>query len=139
MDATLDRNGRRIHYRTDGSGPRVVWVDPALASSSMRPLQPAVDRLARDFEVVTYDRLGRGRSRPADDLSAAGEIDDLAALVAHVGGADAVIGFSSGGALVLHAAPRLRTRIVALLEPAVDLEPDGSGLRERIESAIRSQ
>jgi pimeloyl-ACP methyl ester carboxylesterase len=138
MDATLDLAGGRIHYRTDGTGPRVVWVDPALASSSMRPLRPALDRLARDFEVVTYDRRGRGRSLPADDLSAAAEIEDLAALVAHVGGADAVIGFSSGGALVLHAAPRLPTRIIALLEPAVDLEPDGSGLRERVDAAIRS-
>lgn len=136
MDATLGRDGQRIHYRLDGTGPRVVWVDPALASSSMRPLEPALEVLAQRFEVVTYDRRGRGRSQPADDVSAAAEIDDLAAVVAHLGGADAVIGFSSGGALVIRAAPLLRTRIIALLEPAVDLEPDDSGLRGRIEAAL---
>ncbi|GAA1055342.1 hypothetical protein GCM10017608_24630 [Agromyces luteolus] len=138
MDATLDRAGQRIHYRVDGTGPRVVWVDPALGSAAMRPLQPAIDRLADRFEVVTYDRRGRGRSRPGIDMSPAAEIEDLVALVTHLGGADVVIGFSSGGALVLHAATRLRTRIITLLEPAVDLEPDDSGLRERIEAAIGS-
>lgn len=138
MDATLERDGQPIHYRLDGSGPRIVWVDPALGSSAMRPLQPAIDQLADRFEVVTYDRRGRGRSGPGAELSATAEVDDLVALVEHLDGADAVIGFSSGGALVLHAAPRLRTRLVVLLEPAVDDEPDGSGLRERIEDAIRS-
>lgn len=138
MEATLDRGGERIGYRLDGSGPRVVWVDPALGSSAMRPLQPAIDHLADRFEVVTYDRRGRGRSGPGDELTATAEVDDLVALVEHLGGADAVIGFSSGGALVLHAAPRLRTRLVVLLEPAVDDEPDASGLRERIDEAIRS-
>lgn len=138
MDGTLEHDGQRIHYRLDGSGPRIVWVDPALGSSAMRPLQPAIDQLADRFEVATYDRRGRGRSEPGDGLSAQAEVDDLVALVEHLGGADAVIGFSSGGALVLHAAPRLRTRLVVLLEPAVDDRPDESGLRERIEDAIRS-
>lgn len=138
MDTTLELDGRRLHYRLDGSGPRIVWVDPALGSSAMRPMQPAIDALAQRFEVVTYDRRGRGRSTPAEDLSAQAEVDDLVAMVEHLGGADAVIGFSSGGALVLHAAPRLRTRLVVLLEPAVDDEPDESGLRGRIEDAIRS-
>jgi pimeloyl-ACP methyl ester carboxylesterase len=138
MDAMLERDGERIHFRLVGSGPRIVWVDPALGSSAMRPLQPAIDALAERFEVVTYDRRGRGRSGPGGDLSARAEVEDLVALVEHVGGVDAVIGFSSGGALVVHAAPRLRTRLVVLLEPAVDDEPDESGLRERIEDAIRS-
>jgi pimeloyl-ACP methyl ester carboxylesterase len=138
MDTMLELDGRRLHYRLDGSGPRIVWVDPALGSSAMRPLQDAVDALAERFEVVTYDRTGRGRSGPGGDLSARTEVEDLLTLVAHLGGADAVIGFSSGGALVLHAAPRLRTRLVVLLEPAVDDEPDESGLRERIEGAIRA-
>lgn len=138
MDTILELGDGRLHYRRDGSGPRIVWVDPALGSSAMRPLQAAVDALARRFEVVTYDRRGRGGSGSGGELSAHAEVEDLVALVEHVGGADAVIGFSSGGALVLRAAPRLRTRVVVLLEPAVDDGPDESGLRERIEDAIRS-
>jgi hypothetical protein len=43
-----------------------------------------------------------------------------------------VVGFSSGGALVVHAAPRLEGTVLVLLEPAIDDRPDSSGLRERV-------
>jgi pimeloyl-ACP methyl ester carboxylesterase len=136
MEATLDRAGYSIHYQAIGAGPRVVWVDPALGSSAMRPLEDAIDELARRFEVVTYDRRGRGRNEPTANLSVGDEVEDLLALVTEVGGAAMVLGFSSGGALVLHAAPRLDTHAVVLLEPAVDAKPDESGLRERVADAL---
>jgi hypothetical protein len=136
MDATVDRDGYLIHYSVVGAGPRVVWVDPALGSSTMRPLQAGVEALAQHFEVVTYDRRGRGRNAPAADLSAAAEVADLRALTDHLGGASAVLGFSSGAGLALHAAPGLRAGAVVLLEPAVDAGPDRSGLGERIGDAL---
>jgi pimeloyl-ACP methyl ester carboxylesterase len=112
-----------------------VWVDPALGSSAMRPMGEAVEVLAQDFEVVTYDRRGRGRNAAAD-TSAAAEIADLVALVDDLGDVTSVIGFSSGGALALQAAPRLAVSSVILLEPAVDESPDRSGLRETVTAAI---
>jgi pimeloyl-ACP methyl ester carboxylesterase len=136
MERTLDRDGYLLHYAVHGTGPRIVWVDPALASSAMRPLQDAVDLLAERFEVVSYDRRGRGRNAPADMLTGDQEVADLRALVAHVGGASAVLGFSSGGALVLHAARGLRTDAVVLLEPAVAPAPDESGLRGLVADAL---
>lgn len=132
MTVDLNGNGSVMSHRMTGSGPRVVWVDPALASSAMRPMTEVLDVLCTGFEVVTYDRRGRGRSRAGGPTSAEQEIDDLIALVDHLGGADAVVGFSSGGALVVHAAPRLETALIVLLEPAVDDRPDSSGLRERV-------
>jgi pimeloyl-ACP methyl ester carboxylesterase len=137
MELTFERDGYLIHYTVTGAGPRLVWVDPALGSSVMRPLQEAVDVLAQRFEVITYDRRGRGRNAPARDLSTGDEVADLQALLAHVGGAEVVLGFSSGAALVLHAAARgLPTRMLVLLEPAVDAEPDETGLRDRLDDAL---
>ena len=136
MLARLDRNGSSLWYDVRGAGPRVVWVDPALGSSVMRPLDDALRALRDDFEVVTYDRRGRGRSSAGQGTSAEQEIDDLVAVVAHLGGADAVAGFSSGGALVVHAAPRLDASVIVLLEPAIDDRPDSSGLRERVAGDI---
>jgi pimeloyl-ACP methyl ester carboxylesterase len=134
---TLDRNGSPLWYDVTGSGPRVLWVDPALGSSTMRPLDEALDVLREEFEVATYDRRGRGRSGAGQPTSVEQEIDDLAALVIHLGGADVVVGFSSGGALVVHAAPRLDASVIVLLEPAIDDRPDTSGLRERVAGHIR--
>ena len=136
MEASFDRDGYFIHYTVVGAGPRIVWVDPALGSSVMRPLQGAIDVLAQRFEMVTYDRRGRGQNAPTGEFSADDEVADLRAVLEHVGGASAVLGFSSGGALVLHAACGLPARIVVLLEPAVDAEPDESGLRESIGEAL---
>lgn len=130
MKGTCEREGYELHYEVVGQGPRIIWVDPALGSSGMRPLQEAVDALADRFEVVTYDRRGRGLNADADDSSPEDEVLDLKALVGHVGGAAAVLGFSSGGALVLRAAPGLQATSVVLLEPAVDAEPDAGGLRQ---------
>ncbi|KHL17122.1 UNVERIFIED_CONTAM: hypothetical protein LK11_14050 [Mumia flava] len=127
-----------LHYTVVGSGPRLVWVDPALGSSAMRPLQDAIDALAGRFEVVTYDRRGRGRNAATSDLTVRHEIADLRALLALVGGACAVLGFSSGAALVLQAAAAgpLEAHHAVLLEPAVDSAADDSGLRTRIADAL---
>lgn len=128
-------DGYRIHFTSIGDGPRLVWIDPALGSSVMRPLQEAIDVLAGDFEVITYDRRGRGRN--ADSRSSVDhEVNDLVALVDHVGGAAAVIGFSSGAAVALRAAPRLSVKAIILLEPAVDERPDDTGLRERLTTSV---
>ena len=137
MLAQLARNGAPLWFDVTGTGPRLLWVDPALGSSVMRPLGEALDALREEFEVVTYDRRGRGLSDPGQPTSVQQEIDDLAALAAHLGGVDVVVGFSSGGALVVHAAPRLDARVIVLLEPAIDDRPDSSGLRERVAGHIR--
>ncbi len=135
IEASVDVDGYRVHVAKAGTGPRLVWVDPALGSSAMRPLQGAIDVLTRDFEVVTYDRRGRGRNAPGAS-SVDHEVGDLAAVIDHVGCAAAVVGFSSGAAVALRAAPRLQHSTLILLEPATDETRDDTGLRERLTAAI---
>src|SRR5258707_1848885 len=60
--------------------------------------------LAPHFTVINYDRRGRGASGDNLPYAVDREIDDLAALIAHVGGAAAVFGYSSGAGLSLRAA-----------------------------------
>lgn len=136
MRGMCESDGYELHYERVGQGSRIVWVDPALGSSAMRPLNEVVAKLAERFEVVTYDRRGRGVNSDALGSSPGQEVADLAALVTHVGGAAAVVGFSSGGALVLRAAAELKAASVVLLEPAIDAEPDAYGLRQVIADAL---
>lgn len=136
MQGQLSRAGYTIHFESSGVGPRLIWVDPALGSSSMRPMQEALAGLAERFEVVTYDRRGRGRNESADIVSATAEVDDLLALVEHVGGTALIAGFSSGAGLVLHAAGQLPAATVVLVEPAVAGTPDESGLRESVQRRV---
>jgi len=60
--------------------------------------------LSPTHKVINYDRRGRGDSDEAGPFAVEREIDDIAALIAAVGGRAALFGFSSGGALALRAA-----------------------------------
>jgi pimeloyl-ACP methyl ester carboxylesterase len=61
--------------------------------------------LAGHFEVLTYDRRGRGASDDrAADYAVANEVGDLAAVIAHAGGRACVFGHSSGAVLALEGA-----------------------------------
>ncbi|MFE3290432.1 alpha/beta fold hydrolase [Rhodococcus sp. NPDC059234] len=63
--------------------------------------------LGTQFTAVTYDRRGRGDSGDdADEYAVDNEIDDLAAVIAHVGGKAGVFGHSSGGTLALEGVAR---------------------------------
>ena len=68
--------------------------------------RPTAQELAGDFAVVNYDRRGRGDSGDTAPHSVEREVEDLAALVAVVGGRASVYGHSSGAVLALHAAAR---------------------------------
>lgn len=138
MTHHIDNDGYSLACESTGSGARIVWVDPALGSSLMRPMKEAIEALSERFEVVTYDRRGRGQNAVTSDLSVRREVADLAAVVGEVGDVRAVVGFSSGAALVLHAAAQLDVPLLVLVEPAVDGAPDDSGLRERLQASIES-
>jgi pimeloyl-ACP methyl ester carboxylesterase len=75
--------------------------------------------LAGTHTVITYDRRRRGASDDkAADYVVANEIDDLAAVIAHVGGRASAFGHSSGAALVLEGAMAgLPIDRVAVYEP----------------------
>ena len=97
-------DGTKIAYDRLGEGPPVVLVSGLFCH---RPVtQPLVERLARDFTVVHYDRRGRGESGDTPPYAVEREVEDLATLIDQLGGAAAVYGHSSGAGLALEAAAR---------------------------------
>ncbi|HEX6759215.1 MAG TPA: alpha/beta fold hydrolase [Propionibacteriaceae bacterium] len=102
MHMLTSRDGTKIAYTTDGSGPSVVLVGGALDDGSENAaLIPA---LAERFTVVNYARRGRGGSGDTPPHSLAREIEDLTAVISSAGGSAHLFGASSGGALALEAA-----------------------------------
>lgn len=102
MEKVTSADGTTIGYERLGTGPRVILVGGALCDrNSFRPL---ATELARDFDVVTYDRRGRGDSGDSPTYAVQREVDDLGALLTAIGGTAAVYGHSSGAALAAIAA-----------------------------------
>lgn len=140
-------DGTRIAFDREGSGPPVILVDGAM---QFRANDPATRELAHQlaahgFDVVNYDRRGRGDSPADPPITLAKTIDDLAALIDLVTeGADdavALFGNSSGGAIALAAAAEgLPVSKIVAFEVPLDRELGTSGadflagLRERIDS-----
>jgi pimeloyl-ACP methyl ester carboxylesterase len=124
-----------IAYEQQGSGPPLVLIEAAghfRAFSSFDGLAPL---LAAHFTVVRYDRRGRGDSADTRPYAPEREVDDLAALIAAVGGEARLYGFSSGALLALHAAARgLAIPRMALLEPPLpdDADPRPSELTTKL-------
>lgn len=58
MDKTLSRDGTLIAYRRRGEGPPLILVGGALGTAETEA--PLARLLAPRFDVVTYDRRGRG-------------------------------------------------------------------------------
>jgi pimeloyl-ACP methyl ester carboxylesterase len=69
-------------------------------------MRPLAKELAPHFNVVAYDRRGRGESTDTKPYATEREIEDLEAVIEHVGGSAFVFGISSGAALALETATR---------------------------------
>ncbi|MEW2446638.1 alpha/beta hydrolase [Streptomyces parvulus] len=109
-------DGTEIAFEQSGRGPAVVLVASALADRSDTTKLAAL--LAQHFTVVNYDRRGRGTSGDADAYAPDREIEDIAALVEHVGGSASLFGSSSGAVLALRAAAAgVNVDRLALYEP----------------------
>ncbi|OLO31552.1 alpha/beta hydrolase [Streptomyces sp. MNU77] len=109
-------DGTEIAFEQSGRGPAVVLVASALADRSDTAKLAAL--LAHHFTVINYDRRGRGASGDADAYAPDREIEDIAALVEHVGGSASLFGSSSGAVLALRAAAAgINVDRLALYEP----------------------
>ncbi|MEU2800050.1 alpha/beta hydrolase [Streptomyces sp. NPDC007117] len=112
----VSADGTEIAFEQSGSGPAVVLVASALADRSDTARLAAL--LARHFTVINYDRRGRGASGDAPAYAPDREIEDIAALVEHVGGSASLFGSSSGAVLALRAAAAgVNVERLALYEP----------------------
>lgn len=103
MPHVISADGTLIGFDPpETAGPLVVLVSGALDDG--RELLPLRHRLESACAVATYRRRGRGDSGDTQPVAVQREIEDLAAVVAEVGGPALVFGASTGGALVLEAA-----------------------------------
>ena len=108
MEKVISKDGTPIAFDRIGNGPALVLVDGAMCYRGFGPMPAMAKRLASQFTVFHYDRRGRGDSGNHPDYSVSREIDDLDAVIQKAGGSAFVLGVSSGGALALEAATRLR-------------------------------
>src|SRR6266852_1761485 len=108
------KEGTRIAYDKIGHGPAVILVAGALCSRSFWSGPELAKLLAPRFTVYNYDRRGRGDSGDTRPYAVAREVEDIEALIDEAGGAACLYGHSSGAALALEAAIRLRKRLTTL-------------------------
>ncbi|MFE0425902.1 alpha/beta fold hydrolase [Streptomyces sp. NPDC058953] len=139
---TLEVPGARLHYevRGRGRGPLIALVGAPMDADAFAPF---AELLAADHTVLTTDPRGIKRSvldDPEQESTPELRADDLARLIAHVGGGPAVVLGSSGGAvtalaLARHRPAAVRT-VIAHEPPLIDLLPDRDELRAGTEKLI---
>jgi pimeloyl-ACP methyl ester carboxylesterase len=117
MSKITSKDGTAIAFQKSGNGPAVILVDGALCYRRLGPMGPIARELASGFTVFTYDRRGRGESGDTAPYAVEREVDDIEALIELAGGSAFIYGASSGAALALAAASRLKgIRKLALYE-----------------------
>lgn len=101
------KDGTRIAFERDGTGPVLVLVDGAFCYREFGPARDVAKALQNAFTVVIYDRRGRGESGNTLPYAPEREFEDLHAVItaAKATGQDAfVMGQSSGAGLAYRAA-----------------------------------
>ena len=131
METVTSADGTTIAYETVGSGPPLVLAGGAFNDRrSPSAGLPLAAMLTADHTVVCFDRRGRGDSGDTQPYAPEREVEDLAAVIAAVGGSAAVFGHSSGAALGLRAAAAgVGVTALVLFEPpytAPDLATAGN-------------
>lgn len=137
-------DGTRIVYTAWGDGDPIVIIDGATAHRAVTAENPATaELLAGEYRVVNYDRRGRGESGDTAPYAVEREFEDLAAILAGVGGERpaTVFAWSSGGLLALNAAAAgVPIARLALFEPPVVVDHSRSSLPadyvERLDAAV---
>ncbi|MFE6863753.1 alpha/beta fold hydrolase [Nocardia sp. NPDC057668] len=136
------RDGSTIAVDVIGSGAPVILIGGAFNDRSTVAALAAA--LAPDFTAVTYDRRARGGSDDrAADYATQSEIEDLTAVIAHMGGRASVFGHSSGGILALeglmHGLPIDRVAVYETPYLTDGTRPaPAAGTRERLAELVRA-
>jgi pimeloyl-ACP methyl ester carboxylesterase len=117
-------DGTQIAVEATGEGRPVVLIGGAFNDRTTMTGLAGV--LSPHYLAVIYDRRGRGDSGDVSaDYSVEREMDDLRAVIGHVGGSASLFGHSSGAVLALEAARRRLPveRVAAYETPFI---PEGS-------------
>lgn len=135
-------DGTRIAVQRVGEGRPVILIGGAF--NDRTTMAGLAQVLSPHYTAVAYDRRSRGDSGDeSGDYSADREIEDLRAVIDHVGGRGSLFGHSSGAVLALEAASRgLPVEKVAAYE--TPFIPEGSRPRpaddfsERLVELVRA-
>src|SRR6266851_5400113 len=119
MASVTSKDGTKIAYDKQGSGPAVILVDGAMGYRAFGSMPQLAQLLAPHFTVITYDRRGRGESSNSKPYAVEREVEDIDALVQAAGGSASLYGISSGACLCLEAAIQLGQKVgkLAMYEP----------------------
>ena len=109
MKKVISRDGTQIAYDSTGHGRVVILVLGAL--NSRKSGSKLAKLLASRFTVISFDRRGRGDSTDTAPYSPEREVEDVAALIGAVGEPVYLYGHSSGAALALESAIKLRKNV----------------------------
>lgn len=104
--STTSADGTTIAYSIhgDSDATTILWVHGATMYRDLHPV-PAAFAQTTGLRVIEYDRRGRGGSSDTSPYAIEREIEDIAAVIAELGGqVDALLGESSGALLALEAA-----------------------------------
>jgi pimeloyl-ACP methyl ester carboxylesterase len=117
MNTVQSKDGTTIAFDRSGNGPALVFVDGALCHRRFGPMPSIAKLMKPHFTVFAFDRRGRGESTDNAPYSVEREVEDIAALIQAAGGSACLFGTSSGAALALEAAARLKgVKKVAIYE-----------------------
>ena len=131
MHSFTSKDGTRIAYDVQGSGPALILIDGAFCGRNMGPMPKLAPLLAPHFTVYNYDRRGRGDSTDTLPYHVDREYEDLAGLIEIAGGSAQLYGTSSGGALAMFAAARgLPVDRLAIFEAPFTDVPGGKPMPE---------
>ena len=113
----ITRDGVRIHYEEAGSGPPVLITHGY--SSSTRAWEGQAKSLSDTYRIITWDMRGHAETDSPEEqekYSEAATVDDMAALLDHLGIEKAVIsGLSLGGYMSLAFNLKYPERVRALM------------------------
>lgn len=105
--------GAEIYWQAHGAGPAVVLAHGIGGNHAIWYRQ--LDALSRANRVITFDHRGFGLSRDRDGRGRDAFVDDLAALLDHLGEAKvALVGQSMGAGTCIGFAHRAPERVAAL-------------------------
>jgi pimeloyl-ACP methyl ester carboxylesterase len=130
LGRSVEVNGASLYYEECGTGPPLILIHGGLTSNTQ--WDSIVPELMPGFRVITPDSRGHGRStNPGGQLSYARIADDVAALIATLGLADAVVGgWSDGGQVTMELGVRNPGAAGALIIGAAYPDFAASGLRD---------
>lgn len=112
MSFVTSKDGTKIGFSVEGTGPALVLVDGAMCYRAGNSPMPKLAALLKDaFTVYTYDRRGRGESGDQKEYDIQREVEDIEALIDHAGGHASLYGVSSGALLAIYAADTLTSKV----------------------------